>query len=63
MGPRISSTLPIEVCPQSELGILGAVQFSDLVLEIYWSVEIRYLSVDRFTNDFSFGSMQEASHF
>ena len=65
MGPSISSTLPIDVCSRCKpcAGSGWSIKGSDLIFEVYWSVEIWYLRVDRFADYFSFGSMHKRAHF
>jgi len=63
MGPRISSTFPIEVCAVS-IGIhieLG--RLSDLIFEVYRGVEKGHFGVDRLAHQFSLTSMEELAHF
>ena len=39
------------------------IKHSDLIFEVYRSIEIWYLGVDRLADDFSFGSMHKCAHF
>jgi len=53
------------VCTTGQFLLLVKTHFnsSDLVLEIYGRIEVRYFRVDGFADDFAFASVQEGAHF